>query len=364
MARTSDHIADAVRRHEYDYLPAGAINNKVRNKMIERERMSKTFTMDRRKEARSDFDSRMEFNLQKRRIKKKQLEKKFYDYDFKPKINKNRINIYSKNAPKVTVKARRKKTPSKSPGKFAKKDAPTRAVIKRQNAPRNKSDLGEDTHLKRINQSREVLQNLSNFATEKSETEDLGQVIGENLESIKYDYSVTNNNSFESIHQRLKGSEFGFQAKENQAGREEAADECARQPEIKFSGFSKSKSRYNKQNLKKSRTEVDQLPNQLGEMANQSLNNLKNNVDSMEVEVEMDDTPSQEMLVSQNQNVSRNRNGLNLLKKDDGRFVSNAMEKNTNQSESDTFFRLSTTEKVNSMKLNIKGHFSQKEQEL
>lgn len=360
MARTSDHIADAVRRHEFDYLPAGTINNKVRNKMIERERMSKTFTIDRRKEARSDFDSRLEFNLEKRKIKKKQLEKKFYDFDFKPKINKNRINIYSKTAPKITPKMKPKKAPNKSPNKFIKKQTPIRAKVNRPNPPRRKSNLGDDTHLKRINQSREVLQNLSNFAMETSEAEDLGKVIGENLDSIKYDYSVTNNNSFESIHQRLKESEFAFQAKENQAHSEEDQESgCPRQPEVKFSGFSKSKSRFKQQNLKKSRTEVDNLPNQMGEMANQSLNDLNKDRESLEMEVEMEDTPSQEMLVSKN--APHNRNGLNLLRKDDGRFVSNVMDKQTNKSESETFFKLSTTEKVNSMKLNIKGHFSQKQ---
>ena len=63
---------------------------------MESAKMSKLFTKDRRVMAKADFDSRLELTLQKKRIKQKQLEKKFYDFDFKPKINKRRININPK----------------------------------------------------------------------------------------------------------------------------------------------------------------------------------------------------------------------------------------------------------------------------
>lgn len=350
---------DAVKRYKYDHLPSGTINNKIRNKMIEKEKMSKTFTTDRRKEARVDFDSRLEFNIQKRKIKKKQLEKKIYNYDFKPKINKNRINIYSSTAPIIKPRIIKKPKVIDNANTYQKTRPNPRRVFKKK-----KSGLGKDTHLKKINQSKEPIQNFSNFVSEKdkSYTEDLGNMIGANIDSIKYDYSVTNNNSFESIHQRLKGSEFGFPTnpyKDNKIPKDDIENSNIRQPEIKFSGFSKSQTRLKKQNLKKSSTEVEKKSHQMIEIVNQSLNDVKGDkFENSEIEVEKEFENED---FSDRENVSHTRNGLNLLvNKDNGKFVSNLVDAQTIETESETFFKLSNADKVNSMKLNIKGHFSEK----
>ena len=76
------------------------LNNKIRNKYKEKEKMSLLFTRDRRKEARQDFSHRMEMNKQKAKMKKKRLEMKYYDFSFKPKTNRNRIKIYNKKLPR------------------------------------------------------------------------------------------------------------------------------------------------------------------------------------------------------------------------------------------------------------------------
>ena len=301
---------------------------------MEREKMSKTFTMDRRKEARSDFDSRLEFNLQKSRIRKKELDKKIYAYDFKPKINKNRINIYSKKAPVIAKVSRKPKI------RESRETPVERSFVKK------KSNLGKDTHLKKLNKAKEE-------SVKASGKEKMEKTIGDNLESIKFDYSVTNNNSFESIHQRLRGSEFGFSAKKDESVQKEKktypqeAEFHQRQPEIKFSGFSKSQTRLNqKQNLKKSPTEGPSKEKpQVA--ANQSMSDLKGD--------QQDEREQQE-------DVLQNIDGLNLMMNKDngnGRFVSNLVEKQTTETESENFFKLSTNEKMNPMKVHIKGHFSQ-----
>ena len=135
--------------------------------------------------------------------------------------------------------------------------------------------------------------NFSNFESENIKTDTMEEIIGGNIDSIKYDYSITNNNSFESVHQRLKGSEFGFHTKET----EEIIDNSKktfptdlneeypiRQPEIKFSGFYKSQTRIKKQNMKKSPT-VDPIQlNQKSVTMNKSLNNLESkNTDIIQV---------------------------------------------------------------------------------
>jgi hypothetical protein len=47
-------------------------------------------------QALSNFEMRLEMTLQKKKLKKKELEKKYYGYNFKPKTNRKRINIYNK----------------------------------------------------------------------------------------------------------------------------------------------------------------------------------------------------------------------------------------------------------------------------
>lgn len=66
--------------------------------------MSKLFTKKRRVGAKEDFQMRVEMTLQKQKLKKKELIKKYYNYDFKPQINKKRININPKNLHKNVFK--------------------------------------------------------------------------------------------------------------------------------------------------------------------------------------------------------------------------------------------------------------------
>ena len=48
-------------------------------------------------------------NIQKQKIKKKKLEQKYYDYDFKPRTNKKRIDIYARTLPSNVIKELEKK---------------------------------------------------------------------------------------------------------------------------------------------------------------------------------------------------------------------------------------------------------------
>ena len=67
------------------------MNNKKRNKFIESEKMSKLFTKKRRVLAKNDFQDRVQMNLIKQKLRKKELEKKYYDFSFKPQINKKKF---------------------------------------------------------------------------------------------------------------------------------------------------------------------------------------------------------------------------------------------------------------------------------
>ena len=86
-----------------------ALDKKTRSRLKEHEKMSKLFTKSRRTEAKKHFKSRLEMNQQKAKIKKRQLEKKFYDFDFKPKTNKKRIDIYARNLPSKVIQELEKK---------------------------------------------------------------------------------------------------------------------------------------------------------------------------------------------------------------------------------------------------------------
>jgi hypothetical protein len=99
MSRPSskEFTMTGTKRNKFNQIrPGGFITVDARNKMIEKEKMSKLFTKDRRNLAKKDFKERVQYNLQKKVIKSKQLEEKLYNYDFQPAINKSRINLKPK----------------------------------------------------------------------------------------------------------------------------------------------------------------------------------------------------------------------------------------------------------------------------
>ena len=96
-------------RHEIQQFGVNQTDKKTRGKLKEREQMSKLFTKSRRKKAKKQFKSRLEMTLQKKKIKKRELEKKYYDYNFKPNTNKKRINIYSRTLPDNVIRELEKK---------------------------------------------------------------------------------------------------------------------------------------------------------------------------------------------------------------------------------------------------------------
>ena len=106
-------MKDGVVRHEFIQVKPKYVRAEERNKMIEQGKMSKLFTKDRRKQAKDDFKDRVEYNIQKKKHKKKELQKRFYNYDFKPSINKRRINLNPKKLHKnvYTKKATKKVLP-------------------------------------------------------------------------------------------------------------------------------------------------------------------------------------------------------------------------------------------------------------
>lgn len=117
LRKESPSIVDAVKRHEFMNVPPQELSNDKRNKMIEREKMSKLFTRDRRQKAKNDFMDRAMFNVEKQKLNKKKLQEKYYNYDFKPQINKNRINIYKGNNHKnVYTKTIEKQKPTERNG--------------------------------------------------------------------------------------------------------------------------------------------------------------------------------------------------------------------------------------------------------
>lgn len=88
--RKSADRRDAVERRKFQNVSAAIVGTELKNRMVEKEKMSKLFTKNRRIKARADFDQRVKYNLEKARVKKKELQKKYYNYDFTPKINKNK----------------------------------------------------------------------------------------------------------------------------------------------------------------------------------------------------------------------------------------------------------------------------------
>lgn len=119
--------------------------------MIE-EKMSTLFTKQRRVNALKDFQARLEMTLQKKKLKKKELEKRFYDYDFKPKTNKKRINIYNNKVPaKVKNTLKKKQKTSRAKNRVYKKAVNQMTIKKsyKKNAPKksensNSMNLADD----------------------------------------------------------------------------------------------------------------------------------------------------------------------------------------------------------------------------
>lgn len=256
MTRDSE-ISAKSKSHRYPYAPikkkqiigivkrnpckkidsTGNINNKIRNKFVEKEKMSHTFTKNRRVKAKGDFQRRLEFNSQKRKMKKRELEKKYYNYDFNPKINQKRININPKNLPSHVYKT---KKVLKGKGNISK-------------PPKRKSRLGTNTHIKKIKKLKdEMSSHLSNMQSNGNRSENT-QVFAEGIEpkieSIKYNYSVTNNNSLKSIHQKLKSPKHPDQEEEPSSFFENQSPQNAIRSDPKFHGFSKSHSKFTKKSL-------------------------------------------------------------------------------------------------------------------
>ena len=80
--------------------------------MIQRGKITKLYSQEKRKQAKKDFKERIEYHLQKKKLKRKELEEKMCVYNFKPRINKKRINlnpkklhknVYRKNSIKKTL---------------------------------------------------------------------------------------------------------------------------------------------------------------------------------------------------------------------------------------------------------------------
>ena len=212
----------------------GKVNNKVRNRFVEKEKMSQTFTKNRRLRAKNDFQRRLEFNSQKREMKKRELDKKYHNYDFNPKINQKRINIHPKTLPRNVYKAK------KADNTMSKMSKP----------PARKSDLGKDTHKKKIEKLKEEMSShLSNMQSNENRSENT-QIFAEGLEakidSIKYNYSVTNNNSLKSIHQKLKSPKHPDNERDQSSFFENQSPQPNLEDNHQFHGFSKSNSKFTK----------------------------------------------------------------------------------------------------------------------
>lgn len=212
----------------------GKVNNKVRNRFVEKEKMSQTFTKNRRLRAKNDFQRRLEFNSQKREMKKKELDRKYHNYDFNPKINQKRINIHPKTLPRNVYKAKKA----------------DKAQAKMSKPPARKSNLGKDTHKKKIEKLKEEMSShLSNMQSNENRSENT-QIFAEGLdakiESIKYNYSVTNNNSLKSIHQKLKSPKHPDHEADQSSFFENQSPQPNLEDDHQFHGFSKSNSKFTK----------------------------------------------------------------------------------------------------------------------
>jgi hypothetical protein len=78
------------------------IEKKKNHQAVLNHRIWKINNRRKKKKKLSDFEMRLELTLQKKKLKQKELERKYYGYNFKPDINKKRINIHKK--PKKRIK--------------------------------------------------------------------------------------------------------------------------------------------------------------------------------------------------------------------------------------------------------------------
>ena len=123
------------------------IEQEKNNQAILNHRIWKINNRRKKKKKLSDFEMRLELTLQKKKLKQKELEKKYYGYNFKPKTNKKRLNIHNKK-PKRKVKNTWKNN-------NLKKQKPNQAMvrvqkrkIKSRNVPRN--DFIEPTETREV----------------------------------------------------------------------------------------------------------------------------------------------------------------------------------------------------------------------
>lgn len=193
-------MIDSVKRREFKFVAPKELPNERRNKMIEQEKMSKLFTKDRRQKAKIDFMDRTMFNLEKQKLNKQKLHKKYYDYDFRPEINHKRINIY---APKLhkNVYDRRFRAEPEGARVTGDADSETKDSIRE-----NIRDLQK--HLEKLEKQRRdsrAEEQSNNFSDFKPEHRHLPRP-PEN--SLKYSYSITNKKSVESFQPQFANSRF------------------------------------------------------------------------------------------------------------------------------------------------------------
>ena len=174
-------------RNTFREVGANEIDRKTRNELMVEEQMSKLFTKKRRIEALSDFEMRLEMTLQKKKLKKKALEKKYYDFDFKPRTNKKRINIYSKTLPSSVVATLKKKKRESKHQKIS-KEKNLNQTIRKKIAPRKSRKAKKSKQAKKVSEVKnEIIQNT---------TDDLGND-EENKQNQGNIFKDDNDQSFE-----------------------------------------------------------------------------------------------------------------------------------------------------------------------
>lgn len=218
-------MEDRVKRHKNIHLGPGKINNKKRNLLVEKEGMSKLFTIDRKKQAKKDFEERREYEIQKRNVNKRKLDEKYNDHSFTPTLIAKNPNSENKNPhPYIydrgnrVVKRTLKNNNNTTTSSFNHEGMSTGELNSKKHSQISKkmkknTKLGKNTHLKKIEK---LKQEKMLYESKNTHQQEIGE--GEGIETINCANSITNNNSLESLHQKLKDqdSELNFQHENSQ----------------------------------------------------------------------------------------------------------------------------------------------------
>lgn len=151
---TSDYWSkSSVRKRKYDQMRVELEKEERENrKAAEKHRQWKMKHRKNNKKKVSDFNSRLELNQRKKELRRKELEKKYYGFDFKPKTQKKKINIYRRRGKTAKVERAQKQS--------SKGRRPAKRKREQQERPPNQAPSGRVQRGARGTETRQTVEEV------------------------------------------------------------------------------------------------------------------------------------------------------------------------------------------------------------